>query len=92
MRPAGSFTVPPDHPALPGHFPGRPIVPGVMLLDETAALILAAEPGRALAGFPAVRFTHPVRPGERVEVEYADKCFTCNIGGRAVVSGTVSLI
>ena len=22
-----------DHPALPGHFPGRPIVPGVLLLD-----------------------------------------------------------
>ena len=91
MRPAGSFTIPPQHPSLPGHFPGRPIVPGVTLLDEAAALILAAEPGRALAGFPAVRFTHPVRPGERVDVEYADECFTCNIAGRTVLSGTVSL-
>ncbi len=91
MRPAGSFTIPPQHPSLPGHFPGRPIVPGVTLLDEAGALILAAELGRALAGFPAVRFTHPVRPGERVEVEYADGRFTCKVGGRPAVSGTVSL-
>ena len=23
-----------DHPALAGHFPGNPIVPGVLILDE----------------------------------------------------------
>jgi 3-hydroxyacyl-[acyl-carrier-protein] dehydratase len=28
-----TFAVPADHPALAGHFPGRPLVPGVMLLD-----------------------------------------------------------
>ena len=33
----GSFTIPADHPTLPGHFPGRPVVPGVVLLDEVMA-------------------------------------------------------
>ncbi len=37
-RPA-RFTVPADHPSLPGHFPGRPIVPGVVLLDEALACL-----------------------------------------------------
>lgn len=30
----GGVTVRGDHPSLPGHFPGRPIVPGAVLLDE----------------------------------------------------------
>ena len=34
MRQVHSFRVEADHPALEGHFPGRPIVPGVVLLDE----------------------------------------------------------
>ena len=36
------FTVPHDHPSLPGHFPGRPVVPGVVLLDRVLAAIEAA--------------------------------------------------
>ena len=91
MRPIGSFTIVADHPALPGPFPGRPIVPGVVLLDHAAALILAAEPGRVLSGFPAVRFSRPVRPGDVVTVEYAAGHFTCRVGAEGVARGTIRL-
>jgi 3-hydroxymyristoyl/3-hydroxydecanoyl-(acyl carrier protein) dehydratase len=29
-----TLTIANDHPALAGHFPGHPVVPGVLVLDE----------------------------------------------------------
>ncbi|MBC8844808.1 beta-hydroxyacyl-ACP dehydratase, partial [Escherichia coli] len=40
--PTLAFTIPADHPALPGHFPGHPVVPGVVLLDHAIHTIGAA--------------------------------------------------
>ncbi len=91
MRAIGSFTADPGHPALPGHFPGRPIVPGVVLLDEAAALILAAHPGATLRGFPAIRFTRPVRPGDTIDVAYAEPAFACTVGAHTVLTGKIAL-
>jgi 3-hydroxyacyl-[acyl-carrier-protein] dehydratase len=64
----GAFVVPADHPSLPGHFPGRPVVPGVVLLDLTRAAIPGSE-GWRLQSIPAAKFLQPVLPGERVELE-----------------------
>jgi len=70
------FTVPADHPSLPGHFPGRPLVPGVLLLDHVLAAIEAQDPALGALGplrLPQVKFLQPLLPGEeaRVEVEPA---------------------
>ncbi len=96
MASAGRFRIPPDHPCLPGHFPGRPIVPGVVLLDEAFALILALLPDRALASIAAVKFTVPVLPGQAVEVDYdltePDRLrFSGAVAGRAVLRGSARL-
>ncbi|TLU74107.1 3-hydroxyacyl-ACP dehydratase FabZ family protein [Lichenicoccus roseus] len=64
----GSFLIAADHPCLPGHFPGRPVVPGVVLLDEALALLFATRPGARLGSLRSVRFRLPVLPGQRVEV------------------------
>ncbi len=95
MVPAGQFRVAADHPSLPGHFPGRPIVPGVVLLDEVGALLLALAPGHRIAGWPRVKFTTPVRPGQVVNVHASvdgpRASFTGDVEGRSVLAGTAQL-
>lgn len=65
----------PDHPALPGHFPGRPIVPGVVLLDHVmlaAAAFLGERDGGdwSIGQAPAVKFQRPLLPAEAVTLEF----------------------
>jgi 3-hydroxymyristoyl/3-hydroxydecanoyl-(acyl carrier protein) dehydratase len=65
----------PDHAALAGHFPGFPVVPGVVLLDEALHAIEQAAPaGEMAAGslwqIGTVKFHRPVRPGESLQLEY----------------------
>jgi 3-hydroxyacyl-[acyl-carrier-protein] dehydratase len=55
------------HPAVPGHFPGNPVVPGVVLLDRIAAALERAGDGR-LARIGAVKFLAPLRPDEDAEL------------------------
>lgn len=61
---------------LQGHFPGDPVVPGVMLcelLAQTACVLLAGtlngQAATLLTGLDKVRFKEPVRPGDTVETE-----------------------
>jgi len=85
-----ALPIDPQHPAFAGHFPGEPILPGVVLLDET----LYALPGTGATRWQilAVKFHHPVRPGDRPVLEYhltpAGVDFTIRVGTVTVVSGT----
>lgn len=99
--PGPGFVIDASHPAIAGHFPGHPIVPGVVLLDH-AVLALGAALGRPLAVTQAgmLKFLSPVRPGERVEIVHqADAAadggetirFTLRSAGRDVASGTLQV-
>ena len=61
-----AMQVPDGHPTAAGHFPGRPIVPGAVLLDEVAAIL--AGPGPLT--FRAVKFLAPVQHGEPLELRW----------------------
>ena len=64
------IVVPHDHPSLAGHFPGRPIVPGVVLLDEILDAIRASSlRSPTLASIVSTKFLRAVEPGMYVELQ-----------------------
>ncbi len=73
-REAGDFhiDVRADHPAFAGHFPGHPVLPGVLLLSfvmqALAAQPLLAERVGATPRVDTAKFLHPVGPGARLRV------------------------
>jgi 3-hydroxymyristoyl/3-hydroxydecanoyl-(acyl carrier protein) dehydratase len=96
MTTVTDIEIPPNHPAFAGHFPGTPIVPGVVLLDETLDVI-ARELGLALerCTLAAVKFKSVVRPGQRVTLRFefsppGNVRFELESEGQSVASGTLS--
>jgi 3-hydroxyacyl-[acyl-carrier-protein] dehydratase len=96
--PAAEFVwvVPADHPAFPGHFPGRPIVPGVVLLDRAllfAESLLGKQVDRWQIG--NAKFLSPVGPAETLVFSLQATprgaiAFTVKSGARDVASGSLT--
>lgn len=66
-----TFSVPSTHPALPGHFPGQPLVPGVVMLEQVAMALRAWRDER-LARVAEAKFVAPLLPGELAEVSLSE--------------------
>ena len=85
-----------SHPALPGHFPGHPVVPGVVMLEAVAAALLQHAGGTArVTGFPVVKFLAPLLPEREFEIVFGSKrpglmTFEVVANGEKLASGTVA--
>jgi 3-hydroxymyristoyl/3-hydroxydecanoyl-(acyl carrier protein) dehydratase len=84
-----------DHPAFAGHFPGFPVVPGALLLDE-ALRIIAATAGIVPERVAWAKFLRPVRPGEALLLRYATEPggairFEITSDARTAATGCVSV-
>lgn len=104
MRFESALHIPVDHPAFAGHFPGAPIVPGVVLLDavvyaarEHLALQLTGslEGGRGeVCQISTAKFLSPVGPGELLTISCerapsGSVHFSIVSGSRKVAVGTL---
>ena len=98
-RAVGIKNVTINEPYFPGHIPGRPIVPGVLIVEAMAqvgGVILTQLPGMkghffAFAGIDKVRFRRPVVPGDQlvmtVELLAFKRQRVAKMRGRGVVDG-----
>jgi 3-hydroxymyristoyl/3-hydroxydecanoyl-(acyl carrier protein) dehydratase len=84
-----------NHPTAAGHFPGNPIIPGALLLDEVM-IALHAETGLHPSVIRAAKFLAPVRPGDTLVLTCQKSGagavkFECRRDATLVVTGTVEL-
>jgi acyl-coenzyme A synthetase/AMP-(fatty) acid ligase len=92
-----TFEIAADHPASPDHFPGRPIVPGVVLLDH-AIHIIASALGRSLDALTisSAKFPGPATFGVPLELSFHTNengaiHFQVSATARTVASGVLKL-
>lgn len=87
--------VPATHPSLEGHFPGRPVVPGVVILDEVLAAARAALGPCVLRGMPQVKFLSPLLPEQDFSIQFSGSLprvgFECSRDGHVLVRGQLDL-
>ena len=87
-----------DHPSLPGHFPGAPLVPGVVILDEVLAAFDEWRKDCQVTGIRTVKFLVPLKPDELFTIHFSasedgggEVNFWCQIRGRKIVEGRLQV-
>lgn len=88
------------HPAFEGHFPGRPILPGVALLAEVLEAVASDRALSKLVGVApqvsVVKFLTPVLPGALLDIAFETGArsvsFSVSEGGRVAASGQLARI
>jgi 3-hydroxyacyl-[acyl-carrier-protein] dehydratase len=89
-----SRTIEADHPSLPGHFPGAPIVPGVVILDEIVGALHAWRKDWQLDTIRIVKFLVPLKPRQPFTIclsaeKNADRevDFCCRVDNLVIAEG-----
>jgi 3-hydroxymyristoyl/3-hydroxydecanoyl-(acyl carrier protein) dehydratase len=87
-----------NHPSLPGHFPGTPLVPGVVILDEVLAALVEWRKDCQLTGIRFVKFLVPLKPEQSFTIGFSlsnDRAgevdFCCRIDDRLIVEGRLEI-
>jgi 3-hydroxyacyl-[acyl-carrier-protein] dehydratase len=94
-----------NEPFFPGHFPHRPVMPGVLIVEAMAqaAALACYRPGRpsqdvAIAAIKDAKFRRPVVPGDRLEIfgectrdggQMLSVDCECRVDGQVVASATI---
>jgi len=90
------FTISHDHPALEGHFPGHPVVPGVVILDHIITAVNSHRPDSRVISIGHAKFHHPLPLDRPSDIELSSRQgnrlgFRCVQAGTLICSGELQL-
>jgi 3-hydroxyacyl-[acyl-carrier-protein] dehydratase len=105
MQIEARLDIAPDHPAFAGHFPGKPILPGVVLLDAVVDTLLQMRRRQATDSggdfddtcqIISAKFLSPVGPGETLIISLntaasGNTRFDITSGERKVATGLLAM-
>lgn len=91
---AARFAIAGDHGCLDGHFPGAPIVPGVMLLAHVVDAVSAIHGGQ-VTGIARCKFLAALYPDNVCDIELGSPVdgrlsFACHHGNTTLVRGVLN--
>ncbi len=95
MSKTDALAIPADHPAYAGHFPGAPVLPGVVLLDAAVRAVQLASPSLSAPWHVlTAKFHSVVHPGDALALEYEPLAngsvrFNIRSANRSVASGVL---
>jgi len=86
-----------DEPFFAGHFPGNPLVPGVVILEYVVeAVAQRCGTDRSPQQIQSIKFLGPLRPGEELTIELELTSgtavrFKCRAGDRPIAVGAMTM-
>ena len=84
-----TLTAPLDHPSYAGHFPGNPVVPGVLLLELVVQALARGSPRTVIN----TKFHRVLKPGESFALEWKSSgdrsTFRCSRAAVLVAEGSL---
>lgn len=92
-----SLCISSDHPALPGHFPGAPVIPAVVIIDTIVARQKIDFPQFSVVALRKIRFLTMLKPDAQFQLEWSEirgdqLRFRCSLDGAVFADGTLIVV
>ena len=89
------FSISNEDPSIPDHFPGNPVVPGVVILERVRECLVEWKPQARIRNVVTAKFISPILPEQRFRIHLTEKgldvSFQCIVDGEVIAQGKLKL-